>query len=64
MYVFSFFYNPDLEDLFFYCLLTSMADMQAVDVPAYFLFLGVLNGHHQGWFGSTTTNSRGRIVAA
>ena len=29
---------------------------------ASFLFVGDLNGHHQEWFGSTTTNSH--VVAA
>ena len=30
--------------------------MQAADARASFLFVGDLNGHHQEWFGSTTTN--------
>ena len=33
--------------------------MQAEDVRASFLFVGDLNGHHQEWLGSTTTNSHG-----
>ena len=41
------------------CLLTSMAAVQAEDVRASFLFVGDLNGHHQEWLGSTTTNSHG-----
>ena len=34
----------------------SMAAVQAEDVRASFLFVGDLNGHHQEWLGSTTTN--------
>ena len=41
------------------CLLTSMAAVQAEDVRASFLFVGDLNGHHQEWLGSATTNSHG-----
>ena len=33
-----------------------MAAVQAGDVRASFLFVGDLNGHHQEWLGSTTTN--------
>ena len=33
-----------------------MAAVQAEDVRASFLFVGDLNGHHQEWLGSTTTN--------
>ena len=36
-----------------------MAAAQAEDVRASFLFVGDLNGHHQEWLGSTTTNSQG-----
>ena len=36
-----------------------MAAVQAEDVRASFLFLGDLNGHHQEWLGSTTTNRHG-----
>ena len=36
-----------------------MAAVQAEDVRATFLFVGGLNGHHQEWWGSTTTNRRG-----
>ena len=36
-----------------------MAAVQAEDVCASFLFVGDLNGHHQEWFGSTTTNRHG-----
>ena len=33
--------------------------MQAEDVRAYFLFVGDLNGYHQEWLGSTTTDRHG-----
>ena len=59
LYVFGLYRNPDLDDRIFHCLLTSMAVVQAEDVHASFLFLGDLNGHHQEWLGSTTTNRRG-----
>ena len=36
-----------------------MAAVQAEDVRASFLFMGDLNGHHQKWLGSTTTNRHG-----
>ena len=36
-----------------------MAAVQAEDVRASFLFVGDLNGHHQEWLGSTTTNRQG-----
>ena len=36
-----------------------MAALQAEDVRASFLFVGDLNGHHQEWLGSTTTNHHG-----
>ena len=39
-----------------------MAAVQAEDVRASFLFVGDLNGHHQEWLGSTTTN-RHRVAA-
>ena len=51
-YMFSLNCNPDLDD----CLLPAMAAVQATDVHASFLFVGELNGHHQEWLGSTTTN--------
>ena len=58
-YMFSLYRNPDLDDRIFYCLLTSMAAVQAEDVRASFLFVGDLNGHHQEWLRSTTTNRHG-----
>ena len=36
-----------------------MAVVQAEDIRAYLLFMGDLNGHHQEWLGSTTTNRHG-----
>ena len=54
--------NPDLDDRIFDFLLASMAEVQAEDVRASFLFVGDLNGHHQEWFFSTTTNRH--VVAA
>ena len=36
-----------------------MAAVQAEDVCASFLFACDLNGHHQEWLGSTTTNLHG-----
>ena len=62
LYVYSVYRNPDLDDRIFYCLLASMAAVQAEDVRASFLFVGDLNGHHQEWLGSTTTN-RHRVAA-
>ena len=39
-----------------------MAAVQAEDIRASFLFVGDLNGHHQEWLGSTTTDRH--VVAA
>ena len=36
-----------------------MAAVQAEDIRASFLFVADLNGHHQEWLGSTTTNLHG-----
>ena len=36
-----------------------MAAVQAADARDSFLFVGDLNGHHQEWLGSTTTNRHG-----
>ena len=36
-----------------------MAALQTEDIRASFLFVGDLNGHHQEWLGSTTTNRHG-----
>ena len=43
-YVFSLHRKPDFDDRIFYCLLTSVATVQAQDVRASFLFVGDLNG--------------------
>ena len=55
----SLYHNPDLVERIFDCLLASMAAVQAEDVRASFLFVSDLNGHHQEWLGSTTTNRHG-----
>ena len=62
LYGFSLYYNPDLDEQIFYCLLASMAPMQADDVRASFMFVGDLNGHHQEWLVSTDTNRHGVAV--
>ena len=36
-----------------------MAAVKVEDVSASFLFVGDLNGHHQEWLGSSSTNSHG-----
>ena len=59
LYVFSLYRNPDLDDQIFDCLLASVAAVQADDIRASFLFVCDLNGHHQEWLGSTTTNRHG-----
>ena len=59
LYVCCLYRNPDLDDRIFDRLLASMAAVQAEDVRASFLFVGDLNGHHQEWLGSTTTNRHG-----
>ena len=56
LYVYSLYRKTDLDNRIFDCLLASMAAVQAEDVRASFLFVGDLNGHHQEWLGSTTTN--------
>ena len=59
LYVYSLYRNPDLDDRIFDCLLASMAAVQTEDVCASFLFVGDLNGHHQEWWSSMTTNCHG-----
>ena len=61
--MYSLYRNPDLDDRIFDCLLASMDALQAVDVSASFLFVGDLNGHHQEWLGSTTTNRHGVAIS-
>ena len=58
-YLFSVYRKIDLDDRIYDCLLTAMADVQAADARASFLFVCDLNGHHQEWLGSTTTNHHG-----
>ena len=58
-YVFSLYRNADLDDRICDCLLTAMAAVQVADARASFLSVGDLNGHHQEWLGSTTTNRHG-----
>ena len=57
--MYSLYRNHDLDDWIFYCLIASMAAVQAEDVRASFLFVGDLNGHHLVWLGSTATNRHG-----
>ena len=57
--MFSLCRNPDVDDQIFDCLLTSMAAVQADNEHASYLFVGDLNGHHQEWLGSATTNRHG-----
>ena len=59
LYVSSLYRNPDLDDRIFDCLLASMAAVQTEDIRASFLFVGDLNGRHQEWLGSSTTNRHG-----
>ena len=62
LYVCSLYRNPELDDRIFDCLLASMAAVQAEDVRDSFLFVVDLNGHHQEWFGCTTTNRLGVVA--
>ena len=57
--MFSLYHDPNLDDRIFYCLLASMAAVQAEDVRASFLFVIDLLGYHQEWLGSTTSNRHG-----
>ena len=59
LYVLSLYNNPDRDDRRFDSLLASMAAVQAEDIRASLIFVGDLNGHHQEWLGSTTTNRHG-----
>ena len=59
LYVYSLYRINDIDDRIFDYLLASMAAEQAEDVRASFLFVGDLNGRHQEWLGSTTTNRHG-----
>ena len=55
----SLYRNPDLDVRIYDCLLTAIAAVQEEDVRASFLFVSDLDGHHQEWMGSTTTNRHG-----
>ena len=57
--MFSHYRNPDLDDRFFYCLLTSITAVQAEYVRAAFMFVGDLNGQYQERLGSTITRRHG-----
>ena len=57
--MFCLYRNPYLDDRIFYCLLASMAAVQAEDIRASLIFVDDLNGHHQEWLGSTATNPHG-----
>ena len=59
LYMFSLYRNSDLDDRIFDCILASMTAVQAQDIRASFQFVCDLNGHHQEWQGSTTTNHHG-----
>ena len=51
-----------MDDQIFYCLLASMAAVQAENIHASFLFVLDLNGHNKVWLGSTTTNRHGVVA--
>ena len=57
--MYSLYRDLDLDDRIFDCLLASMAAVQAEDVRESFLFVDDLNGYHQEWLGSMTTNRHG-----
>ena len=59
LYVFSLYRNHGLDNRFFYCLLTSIAAVQAKDVLVSLLFVGDFNCHHRESLGSSTTNRHG-----
>ena len=59
IYVFSLYHNPDLDDWIFGCLLASMAAVQTEYTRASLMFVGDLNGLHQEWLSSSTTNHHG-----
>ena len=58
-YEFSLYHNLDLDDQIIRCLPSSMAAVQAEEVRASFLTVSDMNGDHQEWFGSTTSNPDG-----
>ena len=58
-YLFRLYRNFDLDDWIYDWLLTAIPAVQAADAHASIMFVGDLNGHHQEWLGSTTTNRHG-----
>ena len=61
-YLFGAYRNPDLDDHIFDCFLSAMADIQAADRHAAFVFVGDFNGHHEEWLGSSRTDVHGRAA--
>ena len=59
LHAFSLYRNPDPDDRIFDCLRASIAAVLTEDIRTSFLFVGDLNGYHQEWLGSTTTNRHG-----
>ena len=55
----TFYCYQDLYDQIQYLLPVSIVAVQAEDVRAILLFVCDLNGHHQEWVGSKTTNRHG-----
>ena len=55
--MFNLYRYPNLDDLVFEGLLTSMAALQDEDMRASFVFVCDLNDYHQEWLGSTATVS-------
>ena len=39
-----------------------MAKVQSVDKKAFFLFVDVVNAHHENWLGSSVTNLHDRAA--
>ena len=58
-YVFSLYCNPDLMIKYLIVYLQQWQPCRQPGWNASFLFVGDLNGHHQEWLGSTTTNRHG-----
>ena len=58
-YVFGVYRNPDLDNHIYDCLLTAMANIQAADSRASFVFVGDVNAHHLEWLGSSRTTEHG-----
>ena len=62
-HVLNLYRNPDLDDRIFYCLLASMAAMQAEDGRACFLFVGDLYRYYQAWLGFTNRKKRKNVYS-